>query len=413
LSREAWIIDTARTPRGIGKQGKGSLAHLHPQQLAATVLKALESRNGINTAEVDDIVWGCSSQKGKQGGCIGRMSALDAGWSTAASGVTLDRFCGSGITAVNMAAASIMSGMEDLVVAGGIEMMSYTPTVPPVEGAGGMDAGNLHLRDLHPQPHQGLCADIIATQEGITREQVDQLAFESQQRAKHAIEQGYFKRSVVPVHDYDGKLCLDHDEFPRPQTTLEGLAQLPAVFANFMGVPFDDTGETFEALIRRAHPDIDINHIHHAGNSSGVVDGSAALLLASPEYAKGQGWKPRARIVAMANAAGSPELMLNEPGPAARKVLKKAGMTIDDIDLFEINEAFAVVAYKFMRDLNLDPAKCNVNGGAIALGHPIAATGSILIGTVLDELERRGQSLGLVTMCAAGGMAPAIIIERI
>ncbi len=409
MSRQAWIIDAVRTPRGVGKQGKGGLAHLHPQRLGATVLGALKERNGINTEEVDDILWGCSAQVGKQGACIGRMSALDAGWSTKAGAVTLDRFCGSGITTVNLAAASILSGMEDLVVAGGVEMMSFTATLPQ----GLLDAGNLHLRDLHPQPHQGVCADVIATLEGATREELDKLGLESQRRAARAIEGGYFDRSVVPVHNEDGTLALGHDEFPRPQTTLEGLAKLPAVFANFMGMPVDATGETFDQLVRRTFPDIVINHVHHAGNSSGVVDGSAGLLLASPEYAKAQGWKPRARIVAMANAAGSPELMLNEPVPAARKVLAKAGMTLDDIDLFEINEAFAVVAWKFMRDLGLDPDKCNVNGGAIALGHPIAATGSILIGTVLDELERRGLSTGLVTMCAAGGMAPAIIIERI
>jgi acetyl-CoA C-acetyltransferase len=414
LAREAWIIDTARTPRGIGKVGRGALAHLHPQHLSATVLNALKARNGINTAEVDDVIWGCSSQRGKQGSCIARMSLLAAGWDTRASGVTLDRFCGSGITSVNMAAASIMSGMEDLVVAGGVEMMSYTAQLAAQGGAGGLlDAGNMRLRDLHPQPHQGVCADVIATLEGITRENVDQLAYESQQRAKVALENGYFKKSVVPVYNEDGSLALDHDEFPRPQTTLEGLAALPSVFENFMPMPVDETGETFDSIVRRTYPDIKINHVHHAGNSSGVVDGSGGVLLASPEYAKAQGWKPRARIVAMANAAGSPELMLNEPVPAARKVLKKAGMALGDIDLFEVNEAFAVVAYKFMRDLELDPAKVNVNGGAIALGHPIAGTGSILIGTVLDELERRGLGTGLVTMCAAGGMAPAIIIERI
>jgi acetyl-CoA C-acetyltransferase len=307
-----------------------------------------------------------------------------------------------------------MSGMEDLVVAGGVEMMSYTAQLAAQGGAGGLlDAGNMRLRDLHPQPHQGVCADVIATLEGITRENVDQLAYESQQRAKVALENGYFKKSVVPVYNEDGSLALDHDEFPRPQTTLEGLAALPSVFENFMPMPVDETGETFDSIVRRTYPDIKINHVHHAGNSSGVVDGSGGVLLASPEYAKAQGWKPRARIVAMANAAGSPELMLNEPVPAARKVLKKAGMALGDIDLFEVNEAFAVVAYKFMRDLELDPAKVNVNGGAIALGHPIAGTGSILIGTVLDELERRGLGTGLVTMCAAGGMAPAIIIERI
>jgi acetyl-CoA C-acetyltransferase len=308
-----------------------------------------------------------------------------------------------------MAAASIMSGMEDLVVAGGTEMMSYTAT----QGGGLLDAGNMALRDKHPQWHQGICADLIATLEGISRENVDQLAYESQMRAKAAIEEGRFAKSVVPVHNEDGSLALDREEFPRPQTTLEGLSQLPAVFENFMPMPVDESGETFDHLVKRAYPDVQIQHVHHAGNSSGVVDGSAALLLASPEYAKAQGWKPRARIVAMANAAGSPQLMLNEPVPAARKVLKKAGMTLDDIDLFEINEAFAVVAYKFIRDLELDPAKVNVNGGAIALGHPIAATGSILIGTVLDELERQDKTTGLVTMCAAGGMAPAIVIERI
>lgn len=409
MSNQAWIIDAVRTPRGIGKQGKGALAHLHPQRLGAAVLSALADRNDLNTAEVDDVVWGCSAQVGRQGACVGRMSVLDAGWDTKASAVTLDRFCGSGITSVNMAAASLMSGMEDVVVAGGVEMMSFTSTLTP----GLLDSGNLHLRDLHPQPHQGVCADVIATLEGITRQNVDELALESQRRAQVAIEGGHFDRSVIPVFNEDGSLALGHEQFPRPQTTMEGLSKLPAVFANFMSMPVDETGETFDHLVRRAFPDIVIDHVHHAGNSSGVVDGSAALLLASPGYAKGKGWKPRARVVAMANAAGSPELMLNEPVPAARKVLAKAGMKLEDIDLFEINEAFAVVAYKFMRDLEIDPAKCNVNGGAIALGHPIAATGSILIGTMLDELERRGLSTGLITMCAAGGMAPAIIIERI
>jgi acetyl-CoA C-acetyltransferase len=408
---EAWIIDAARTPRGIGKVGKGSLAHLHPQHLGATVLKAIAERNDLNTAEVDDVIWGTSSQRGKQGADLGRMSLLLAGYDTAASGVTLDRFCGSGITSVNMAAASIMSGMEDCVIGGGCEMMSFTSST--AQGGGLLDAGNMALRDMHPQWHQGICADLIATLEGATREDVDQIGFASQQRAKVAMEEGRFARSVVPVHNEDGTLALDHDEFPRPQTTMEGLSQLPAVFENFMPMPFDETGETFDQLVKRAYPDTQITHMHHAGNSSGVVDGAAGVLMASPEYAKAQGWKPRARIVAMANAAGSPQLMLNEPGPAARKVVKKAGMTLDDIDLFEINEAFAVVAWKFMRDLELDPEKCNVNGGSIALGHPIGATGSILIGTVLDELERQDKTTGLVTMCAAGGMAPAIVIERI
>ena len=410
MSVEAWIIDAVRTPRGIGKQGKGALAHLHPHRLAATVLQALEKRNDIATEEVDDVIWGCNLQMGRQAGDIGRMAVLDAGWSVEAPGVTLDQFCGSGITSVNLGASMVMCGMDDCVVSGGVEMMSYTATLTLPGGL--MDTGNLHLRDLHPQWHQGICADVIATLEDISRENVDTLACESQRRAANAIEGGYFDGSLVPVMNDDGSVALDHEEFPRPQTTTEGLAGLQTVFDRFMPVAFDDTGETFEQLVRRNYPDIEIDHVHHAGNSSGVVDGSAGLLLASPDYARGKGWKPRARVVAMANVAGDPTLMLNEPVPAARKVLAKAGMSLDDIDLIEVNEAFAVVACKFMRDLDVDPEKCNVNGGAIALGHPIAATGSILIGTVLDELERRDLSTALVTMCAGGGMAPAIIIER-
>ncbi|MGA0602015.1 acetyl-CoA C-acetyltransferase [Caulobacter sp. KR2-114] len=411
---EALIIDACRTPRGIGKVGKGALADIHPQQLSATVLKALAERNNLKTHEVDDIIWGTSSQRGKQGGDMGRMAALDAGYDVKASGVTLDRFCGSGITTVNLAAASIMSGMEDLVIAGGCEMMSYTAA--SADRSGGpmlMDGGNMRLRARHPQSHQGICADAIATLEGISREAVDELALVSQQRADAAIKGGHFDRALVPVYKEDGSLALDHEEFPRPQTTLEGLAGLKASFEAMAEVPIDEKGTTLAGLIRQVYPDLKIKHIHHAGNSSGVVDGSGAVLLASPEYAAKNGLKPRARVVAMANMGDSPTLMLNAPVPAARKVLQKAGLTLDDIDLFEINEAFAVVAEKFIRDLGLDREKVNVNGGAMALGHPIGATGSILIGTLLDELERRDLKRGLVTMCAAGGMAPAIIIERV
>jgi len=408
---EALIIDACRTPRGIGKQGKGALADMHPQHLAATVLKALAERNNINTAEVDDIIWGTSTQKGAQGNDMGRMAALDAGYDTKASGMTLDRFCGSGITTVNLAAASIMSGMEDLVIAGGCEMMSLTATMR--DGPGFMDAGNTRLRAKHPQSHQGVCADAIATLEGIPRSALDELAVVSQQRAAAAIAGGHFKKSLVPVYKADGTLALDKEEFPRPQTTLESLAGLKPAFTQMADVDLDGQGTTYRKLITAKYPDLDINFVHHAGNSSGVVDGSAALLLASPAYAKKQGWKPRARVVAMANIGDSPTLMLNAPVPAARKVLAKAGLTVDDIDLWEINEAFAVVAEKFIRDLKLNRDKVNVNGGAMALGHPIGATGSILIGTVLDELERRDLKRGLVTMCAAGGMAPAIIIERL
>lgn len=409
---EAWIIDACRTPRGIGKADKGSLAGLHPHHLGATVLKALAERNSIDTAEVDDIIWGTSSQRGQQSACIGRMSALAAGYDVRAAGVTLDRFCGSGITSVNLAAASIMSGMEDLVIAGGTEMMSNYGQHGNVP-ATFLDNNNLQLRELHPQPHQGICADAIATLEGIDRRTLDELAAESQRRAAHAIEKGYFEKSIVPVYREDGSLALDRDEFPRPGTTVETLANLAPAFEKVAQRPLDESGTTYLDLIRRVYPDLEINHVHHAGNSSGVVDGAAALLLASPDYAKKRGWKPRAKLLAMANVGDSPTLMLNAPVPAAQKALRKAGLTVDDIDLFEINEAFAVVAEKFIRDLKLDRERVNVNGGSIALGHPIGATGSMLIGTILDELERRDLKRGLVTMCTAGGMAPAIIIERI
>ena len=410
---EAYIIDACRTPRGIGKVGKGALADIHPQQLGSAVLKALKERNNLDTSQVDDIIWGTSSQRGKQSGDLGRMAALDAGYETKASGVTIDRFCGSGISTVNLAAASIMSGMEDLVIAGGTEMMSYTSSTADPNSVGLMDQGNLRLRARHPQTHQGICADAIASLEGISRQAVDELALSSQQRADHAIRNGHFDRSLVPVYKEDGTLALDHEEFPRPQTTMEGLSQLRPSFAAMAEVAIDAKGTTLAGLIRQVYPDLKIEHIHHAGNSSGVVDGAGAILLASKDYADKHGLKPRARVVAMANMGDSPTLMLNAPVPAARKVLAKAGLTLDDIDLFEINEAFAVVAEKFIRDLGLDRAKVNVNGGAMALGHPIGATGSMLIGTILDELERRDLKRGLVTMCAGGGMAPAIIIERV
>jgi acetyl-CoA C-acetyltransferase len=409
---EAWIIDACRTPRGIGKVGKGALASIHPQQLGAAVLKGLAERNGLKTADVDDIIWGTSSQRGKQGGDLGRMAALDAGYDIRTSGVTLDRFCGSGITSVNMAAASIMSGMESLVIAGGTEMMSYTSSTADPKAPPFMDSGNLRLRARHPQSHQGVCADAIATLEGIPRAALDELAYVSQQRADAAIRGGHFEKSLTPVYHEDGSLALDKEEFPRPQTTLEGLAALKPSFEAMANFPLDDKGTTFGGLIRQVYPDLEIVHVHHAGNSSGVVDGAAAVLLASPDYATKNGLKPRARVVAMANMGDSPTLMLNAPVPAARKVLDRAGLTADDIDLWEINEAFAVVAEKFIRDLKLDRDKVNVNGGAMALGHPIGATGSILIGTMVDELERRDLKRGLVTMCAAGGMAPAIIVER-
>jgi len=415
---EAYIIDACRTPRGIGKVGKGSLAEEHPQHLAATVLKAIAERNNLNTADIDDVIWSTSTQKGKQAGDLGRMAALDAGYDIRTSGTTLDRFCGGGITSVSFAAAQIMSGMEDLVVAGGTEMMSLTGAMAKEEMAAGirpfmMGSGNDRLQGVHPQSHQGICGDAIASMEGISREAVDALGLTSQQRAAVAVAEGRFDKSLVPVIDDEGNVLLDAEEFPRPQTTAEGLAALEPSFTKIADIPLDKKGTTFRKLINQKYPDLEIEHVHHAGNSSGVVDGAAAVLLASKDYAESHGLKPRARIVATANMGDDPTLMLNAPVPAAKKVLEKAGLTKDDIDLWEINEAFAVVAEKFIRDLDLDRDKVNVNGGAIALGHPIGATGSILIGTILDELERRDLKRGLVTMCAAGGMAPAMIIERI
>ena len=410
----AYIVDACRTPRGIGKVGKGALAHLHPSYLGSTVLAAMAERNDLNTAEVDDIIWGTSSQTGKQGGDLGRMAALNAGYDVRSSGVTLDRFCGSGITTVNLAAAQLMSGMEDLLIAGGTEMMSYhgqiaDPSQPPM-----IDSGNLELRAMHPQSQQGVCADAIATLEGIDRDAVDNLALVSQARAAQAIAEGRFDKSLISVKNPDGTVALDHEEFPRPATTKEGLAELKTVFSVVRDVPVDEAGTTYGALIQQKYPEIiDFNHIHHAGNSSGVVDGAAALLLASEAYMEKSGMQPRARIVATANMGDCPTLMLNAPVPAAEKVLMKAGLTKDDIDVWEINEAFSVVAERFIRKLDLDREKVNINGGAMALGHPIGATGSILVGTALDELERQGGRYALITMCAAGGMAPAIIIERV
>ena len=415
---EAYIIDAVRTPRGIGKQGKGALAHMHPQHLAATVLKALKDRNNLDTATVDDVIWSVSTQDGTQAGDLGRMAALDAGFDITSSGTTLDRFCGGGITSVALASAQVMSGMEDCVIAGGTEMMSLTAQMARDKMGAGlkppmMGSYNERLQAAHPQSHQGVCGDAIATIEGFTREELDEVGYRSQQRAAQAIAEDRFAKSVVSVVDADGMTVLEREEYPRPDTTREGLSQLEPAFTKIADVPIDANGTTFRKLVNQKYPDVDIQHFHHAGNSSGVVDGAAGVLVTSAEYGRKHGLKPRARIVATANMGDDPTLMLNAPVPAAKKVLAKAGLTTDDIDLFEINEAFAVVAAKFVRDLDLDWDKVNVNGGSIALGHPIGATGSILIGTVVDELERRGKRYGLVTMCAAGGMAPAIIVERV
>ncbi len=410
MTSEAWIIDAARTPRGIGKIGKGALAGIHPQRLLSTVLKALAERNALDTRDVDDVIAGCNTQAGKQGLNIARMAALDAGFHHSAAGFALDRFCGSGLTAVNLAAMGVMAGVQNLVLAGGVESMSHNSTL---SRSVLLDSGNRELRKRIPQPHQGICADLIATLEGIEREQLDALALESQRRANAAITAGHFQRSLVPVRHDNGEIALDREEFPRPQTTADALAQLKPAFANIYDNAVDEDGTTYGALVRQVYPDVKINPVHTAGTSSGVVDGAGALVIVSPDYARAHGLKPRAKIRALTTAGDDPTLMLNGPGPATKKALAQAGMSIRDIELFEINEAFAVVPLKYMRDFDLDPGIVNVNGGAIAMGHPIGATGAIILGTLLDELERRDLSVGLATMCTAGGMAPATIIERI
>jgi acetyl-CoA C-acetyltransferase len=415
---DAFIIDAVRIPRGVGKVGKGALSHLHPQILAATVLSALKDRNHLDTTEVDDIIWGTSAQMGRQGGDLGRMAALDAGYDVRVSGVTLDRFCGSGLTAANLAAGQIMAGLEDMLIAGGTEMMSYVNQygqelrAAGVKSPGGLGSGNARLDAKHPQSNQGVCADAIAAMEGIAREELDAFGAESQQRAARAIAEGRFAKSIVPVLG-NGQVLLDHEEYPRPETTAEQLAALKPAFEAIADMPSRADGTTFRQLINLKYPDLKIVPLHHAGTSSGVVDGAAAILLASENQVKRHGLKPRARVVAAANMGDCPTLMLNAPVPAARKVLTKAGLKTEDIDHWEVNEAFAVVVEKLIRDMKIDRAKVNPNGGAIALGHPIGATGAILVGTALDELERTHGRYGLITMCAAGGMAPAMIIERI
>lgn len=406
---EAWIIDAVRTPRGLGK-AEGALAQVHPQRLYSQLLVAMVERTGLDPAAIDDVIAGVNTQQGKQGLNLARMAALDAGFPNTVPGFSLDRFCGSGLTALNLAAMGVQSGAQQVVMAGGVEQMSHARTL---QREFMMDSGNLALRKRIPQPHQGLCADLIATLEGFTREELDALALESQQRADRAIGEGRFSRSLIPVRDDEGKILLDREQYPRPQTTAEALAGLKPAFESFFDREIDAESNTYGSLLRQVYPDTEIRYMHTAATSSGVVDGAGALLVTSPDYAKAHGLKPRARIRATATVGDDPTLMLNGPVPAARRVLDMAGMQVSDVDLFEVNEAFAVVPLKFMRDLDLDPAVVNVNGGAMALGHPIGATGAILAGTLLDELERQDKAVGLVTMCAAGGLAPAAVIERL
>ena len=408
MEREAWIIDAVRSPRGKGKES-GALHNVHPQRILAQVLNGLRDRHDLDTSHVDDVVMGCGAGSGDHSMDIARMAALDAGWSLDAPGVTLNRFCGSGQQAVNFAAMGVLSGMQDCVVAGGIESMSR-PSPMHVDG---FTANNAHLREQFDMVPQGISADLIATLEGFTREDCDALAVESQRRAEIAIKEGRFERSLIPILHDDGTVALAVDEHPRPGTTMADLAKLSPSFEQ-MGAYRKDGGLSIDETALKAYPQLSvINHVHHGGNSSGVVDGAGAVLVTSPDYARAHGLKPRARIRMTAVAGTEPVIMLTAPGPAAARVLEKAGMTFDDIDLFEVNEAFAAVVLKFFKDTGVDPAKVNVNGGAMALGHPIGATGSMLIGTLLDELERRDLTTGLVTMCTGGGMGTATIIERI
>jgi acetyl-CoA C-acetyltransferase len=407
---EAWIIDGVRSPRGKGKS-TGSLHHIHPQELLAQTLQALAARTGIDPGDVDDVIIGNGNPAGDHGACIGRMAVLAAGWPVETAGVTLNRFCGSGQQAVTFGAMGIQAGHQQLVIGGGIESMSRWPEP---DGPPDFTSGNAALREMFPLVPQGISADLIATREGFSRADVDAFAVESQRRCAIAMSEGAFDRSVVPIKNPDGSIALAVDEFPRPGSSLESMANLRASFEQMGGTVFDGYDRSFDDMCRQVYPEVDrVDHVHHAGNSSGVVDGASAVLLAAPDYAKAHGLTPRARIVMSAVAGAEPVIMLTAPGPASRKCLERAGMTVDDIDLWEINEAFAAIPMKAIRDLGIDPAKVNVNGGAIALGHPIGATGGILIQTALDELERRNLSTALITMCTGGGMATATIIERV
>jgi acetyl-CoA C-acetyltransferase len=371
----------------------------------------LVERNDFDPADVDDVIMGNGNSIGDHNADIARLAVLDCGWPVEAPGLTINRFCGSGQQAVTLGAMGIRAGYQDLVVAGGVESMSRWPMdqTPLL-----IDGDNPHLHERYPMVPQGISADAIASMEGFSRRQCDELAVASQERAAKAIAEARFARSVIAVRNADGAVALDHEEHPRPGTTLESLAALRPSFEALGSQPLPGMDRSFDERVRAVYPNVrQVDHVHHAGNSSGVVDGASAVLLASPEYARTHGLVARARVVMAATAGAEPVIMLTAPAPASRLCLERAGMTVEDIDLWEINEAFASVVLKAMRDLDLDPERVNVNGGAIALGHPIGATGAMLIETALDELERTDRSTALVTMCTGGGMGTATIIERI
>ncbi len=399
---EAYVFDAVRTPRGKGKKD-GSLHEVKPVDLLAGTLEALRTRHDFDTAVVDDVVMGVVSPIGEQGSVIAKVAALKAGWDWQCAGVQINRFCASGLEAVNLAAQKVRSGWEDLVVAGGVESMSRVP-IGADGGAWAQDPATNMATDFVPQ---GVGADLIATLEGFSREDVDGFAVVSQQRAAKARDSGYFAGSVVPVKDWLGQTILDADEFIKPRTTVEALGGLKPSFAQLGALGFD-------AVALGRYPQVErIDHVHHAGNSSGIVDGAAAMLIGNEAAAKAHGFAPRARIVATALSGADPTIMLTGPMPATRKALAKAGMTIDQIDLFEVNEAFAAVPMKFMKEFKVPHEKVNVNGGAIAMGHPLGATGAMILSTLIDELHRRQLRYGLATLCVGGGMGIATIVERI
>lgn len=402
MSNPAYIYDAVRTPRSKGKPG-GSLYPVKPIDLGAGLLRELQTRHKLDTSYVDDVVMGCVTPVGEQGSDVAKMIVQNADWDESVAGVQLDRFCASGLEAVNIAAQKIASGWEDLVVAGGVECMSRVP-MGSSGGAMGGDPGFSLKAGFVPQ---GIGADTIATLGGWGREDVDAFALESQRRATHARDNGYFDKSVVPVKDYNGLTILEKDDFIKPNTTLEGLGGLKASFEMMGQFGFDD-------VILGKYTTLDkIDHVHTPGNSSGIVDGASAVLIGSEKAGKDLGLTPRARIVATAVLATDPIIMLIGPGPAAQKCLDKAGLKASDIDLWEINEAFAAVALRYMKDLDLDHAVTNVNGGAIAMGHPLGATGAMLVSTVLDELERRNLKRAMLSLCVGGGMGISTIIERV
>ena len=400
---EAFIYDAVRTPRGKGKKD-GSLHQVTPIHLVANLLWALQARNkNLDTALVDDLVLGCVTPVGEQGADLARVAVLYAQWAESVAGVTQSRFCASGLESVNIAAQKIGSGFEDLVVAGGVESMSRW-AMGSDGGAWAMDPRVNQFTGFAPQ---GIGADTIATLEGFSRQDVDAFALRSQQKAAKARAEGRFAKSLIPVKDLNGMVVLDHDEFIRGDATMEGLAQLKPSFEQMGQMGFDATALRKYTTLER------INHVHHAGNSSGIVDGAALMLIGNKKIGKKLGLTPRARIVQTAVMGSEPTIMLTGIGPASKKALKRAGMDAKNIDLFEINEAFAAVVMRAQRDLDIDPAKVNVNGGAIAMGHPLGATGCAILGTLLDEMERQDKQTGLASLCVGAGMGIATIIERV